>query len=498
MHPITESVEFSGDWSLSGAEDARKIAGTLSWSSQRASLELHDAFTPLQGAFYGDEVRSYPAVFGTTISSQYVTVLEASGVPKGINFGPAGIKQHERVVSSLVIVGAHVSSDTLYSEIRVRIPGLQIWIGRSGIRQTLISKTEDSPAGMIYQIDGLPEEMVEVPNLPATLGWGVDKNFSGDLVSEISVKSSACLRIQPRQPQSLDWYFDQVGKATTLLAFMAGSPMSPDHITGKVEGSGNAVEVLVALRDAKYCEHKNGSDFYMLRNDMGADLGTVFMKWFQLYDTFAAPSQLALSVLNSKDLWLHVEFLTLMQALEGFHRATMPGLYTTEPEYETIRKTLSNAIPNTVSPDHKDALKARIKYGNEISLRKRLDALVKRLPIVLRQYILGDDGLVPKRWVDTRNYYTHWDEASRESVLDGIGMHRAGVRMKHLLRALYLDLVGIPHSAIIKSLGNACGESQYLIQLNGIAHRKKNPGSQAGAIMHISVSNAENSDESAS
>lgn len=108
MHPITESVEFTGDWFLSGADDARKIAGTLSWSSQRASLELHDAFTPLQGTFYGDEVRPYPAVFGTTISSQYVTVLEASGVPKGINFGPAGIKQHERVAPRVRIVVAPI------------------------------------------------------------------------------------------------------------------------------------------------------------------------------------------------------------------------------------------------------------------------------------------------------------------------------------------------------------------------------------------------------
>lgn len=134
----------------------------------------------------------------------------------------------------------------------------------------------------------------------------------------------------------------------------------------------------------------------------------------------------------------------------------------------------------------------------KISLRKRLDALVKRLPIELRQHVLGNDGSVPKNWVDTRNYYTHWDETSRDTVLDGIGMHRAGVRMRHLLRALYLDLVGIPHSAIIKSLGNACGESQYLIHLNGSAHRKKNPGSQAGEIMHISAGNAENFDEPAS
>lgn len=498
MHPITEAVEFIGDWFLPNSENSKKIAGTLSWSPQRASLDLHDAFAPLNGTVCGDEFQSYPIVYGTTINCKFITMLEATGGAKGFSFGPAGINQTEKVASSLVVVGGHVTPETHYKEIRVRIPGLQIWIGRRGIQQTFLHKTEHSSNGVVYQIDSLPEETMEVPSLPATLGWGIDRRFSGDLISEISVRSAACLRIQPVQPQKLDWYFEQIGKATTLLAFMAGSPMSPDHITAKVADYDLEVEVLVALCDAKYCEHMSGSNFYMLRNDMGADLGAVFMKWFELYDTFAAPSQLALSVLNSKDLWLHVEFLTLMQALEGFHRATMPGLYTTEPEYETIQKTLSNAIPNTVSSDHKDALKARIKYGNEISLRKRLDALVKRLPIELRQNILGNDGSVPKSWVDTRNYYTHWDETSRESVLDGIGMHRAGVRMKHLLRALYLDLVGIPHSAIIKSLGNACGESQYLIQLNGIEHRKKNPGSQAGAIMHISVSNAENSDESAS
>jgi hypothetical protein len=463
MYPITEPVEFAGDWFLSGAEGVKRIAGTLSWSSQQASLALHDAFTPLSGTFYGDEVRSYPVVYGTTIKSQLITMLAASGVPQGINFGPAGIKQHERVVSSLVVLGAHVTPDTLYSEIRVRIPGLQIWIGRTGIRQTFISKTEHSSAGMIYQIDGLPEEMMEVPSLPATLGWGVDKNFSGDLVSEISVRSSACLRIQPKQPQNLDWYFSQIGKATTLLAFMAGSPMSPDNITAKVADSNLEVEVLVALRDAKYCEHKSGNNFYMLRNDMDADLGAVFIKWFDLCDTFDAPSQLALGVLYSKDLWLHVEFLTLMQALEGFHRAT---------EHTSNKK---------------------------ITLRNRLDALAMRLPLTLRQNILAStDGLVPQSWIHTRNYYTHWNEAYRKSMLDGVGMHRAGVRMKHFLRALYLEMAGIPHAAIIKSLGNACSESQYLIQLNGIEHRKKNPGSQSGAIMHISVSDAGNPDETAS
>lgn len=495
---IADSIDFVGEWFLPERVNSGHIAGTFSWSSQRATLQLHDSFTKLQGAIYGDEVHLYPAVHGTTTSSQLVSLLQASSAGSNINFGPSGFRQSERLISSLAVVGAHVFPETLYSEIRFRIPGLQLWIGRSGVRQTILEKTENSGTGVVYYIEGLPEEIIEIPCLPATLGWGIDRNFSGDLITEISVRSSACLAIRAKEPQALDWFFQQLGKATTLLSFLAGTPMSPDHISAKVAETDIAVEVLVALREAKYCTHKNIHDFYMLRNDMEADLGSVFARWFELYDSLATASQLALSVLNSKDLWLHVEFLSLMQALEGFHRATMPGLYALEKEYEPIKQALSNAIPQNVASDHKEALKSRIKYGNEISLRKRLDALVGCLPLPLRKHILGGDGTVPRSWVETRNYYTHWDETSRSLVLDGIEMHRAGVRMRHLLRILYLDAVGIPHSAMAKSLNNACGESQYLIQLNNMEYRKNNPDTDSGAIMYIGVKDPESPDETAS
>lgn len=124
------------------------------------------------------------------------------------------------------------------------------------------------------------------------------------------------------------------------------------------------------------------------------------------------PSQLALSVLSSDNLWLHVEFLSLMQALEGFHRATMPGLYTSEAEYEPVKQALNYAIPKVIGPDHKEALKSRIRYGNEVSLRKRVDALVGRLDLPVRKHILGGDGSVPRSWVVTRNYYTHSRQCS--------------------------------------------------------------------------------------
>jgi ApeA N-terminal domain 1 len=73
----------------------------------------------------------------------------------------------------------------------------------------------------------------------------------------------------------------------------------------------------------------------------------------------------------------------------------------------------------------------------------------------------GPRRVSTRAWIDTRNYYTHWDEAERGSVLDGVEMHRAGVRMKHLLRALYLYLVWIPQEAILAALRNqVCNENR--------------------------------------
>lgn len=474
-HLISDDAEFSGEWFLPQVENQPPIAGNLKWTSRRATLHLHDSFTKMEGAIFGGEATSYPVVHGQTTGAQLITLMNALSAGRSINFGAHGLRQAERLVSSVVFIGAHVLPDTLFSEVRVRIPGLQMWIGSSGVSQTILPKAENSNAGVVYHIEGLKEEITEVPCLPATLGWGVDRDFSGDLVSEILVKSSACLRVSSPEPRSFEWYLEQVGKAATLLSFLAGTPMSPDHISAKLSGNNIEIEALVALREAKYCLHKNAHAFYMLRSSMEADIGKVFARWFELYEKVGMASQLAQSVLNSRGLWLHVEFLSLMQALEGLHRATMPGLYLSEQDYEPVREALSNAIPAHVLADQRESLKSRIKYGNEVSLRKRLDALVSTLPLSLRTQILGQDGTVPRSWIETRNYYTHWDESSRSLALGASEMHRAGVRMRHLLRALYLNLVGIPDAAIDKSLKNACDESQYLIQLNNMEYRKKGP-----------------------
>lgn len=458
-HSLAEEFESSGEWFVAESPE-RKISGAITWSSRRVTLQLNDSFLPLEGGIGIGETSDYSAIYGETSRSELITVLDAVTSGQKFTFSSAGVKRPQKLSSSWAIIGAHVTPNELYSEVSVRIPGLQIWISRSGVEQTIVYKTETTPSYVLYKVEGMAEEVFNIPSIEAKIGWGIHRNFSGDLVSDIAVKTSAWIRIEPLRPQGLDWFFEQLGKITTLLSFIAGTAMSPDQIAARAADSDTELSVLVALRQELICGHKKADDFFMLRQGMGIELSEVFGNWFALYERIAMPSQLALSIFSSEKLWLHVEFISLIQALEGFHRATA-----------TIPESSDKSRP---------------------SLKRRLDELTHRLSPSIRKVILNGDGSLPKSWVATRNYFTHWEETLRSSALDGMDMHRANVRMKHLLRAILLEHAGVPQSAIEDSLQNGSRDSQYLLQINS-AERKRPDSSneREDSLKNIDVRDAE-------
>src|SRR4030095_14295268 len=98
-------------------------------------------------------------------------------------------------------------------------------------------------------------------------------------------------------------------------------PMAPDSIHVDPAAGPKDASLLVSLREYKLCSYQQPHEFFMLRSMMGTTLEAAFQSWFEKYPGIAEPSQLALSVLNALEVWSHVEFLSLMQSLEGLHRA---------------------------------------------------------------------------------------------------------------------------------------------------------------------------------
>lgn len=488
VRPLSESFDILGEWYLP-ENPGRVIAGRLLYTPKRTELQLNEAFQPMRGTVRaGDKVQSYPIIYGTTIRGDAVTLLKAQSVGLSLNFGSAGMRQPERLISSWLLIGAHVPPDFAYPEVSFRVPGLQAWLSRQIIESTFDKDQTTGRFFASYRILPIERDSTPIPSIDATLDWGISWNSNVDAFTTISVGVSAWVTIRPSSPKTIEWYFEQQDKIATMLAFLGGAPMSTDCIEASTDESHNNVSILVAMRDASYCAYKNPHDFYMARDAMDANFANVVGRWFEVYPKVEKPSRLALSVLASEKLWLHVEFLSLIQALEGFHRGLFDGNYMDEEGYESVKKALGDAIPEDLASDHKEALRSRIRYGNQISLRKRLDSLSALLSERVRQIILWPNGNVPHSWIDTRNYYTHWDEELRQNVLDGQSMYYANVRMRHFLRALYLQLMGIPQEAIYQSLCNASHTSQHLAQVNAIERQRIDPDDTSGIIMTVTES----------
>ncbi len=482
---LTDTLELSGEWYLSQLPHT-KIAGQVRFASGRVELALHGAFTPLNGDVAVTDKRPvYAVVHGISSTGDALTIINAQQMGVNFHMASAGVKQSERLLSSQLLIGGHVKIDQLYKHVNFRVPGLEVWLSKPVIKEEQQLDAASEKLSFTYHFSPNVSESVLVPAIDATIMMGVTSRSSVNVFKSISVDVVGCVRITPTSPRPLDWFLEQQRKLETMLAFLAGTPMPADSISAYVDDSHRAITVMIATRLAPKCKYAHPNDFFILLSNAGVGLSELLSTWFEKIDKVYIPSQLALSVLSSSNLWLHVEFASLMQALEGFHRALYDGDYMDESDYASVKSALTKAIPDSVGTDHKEALRSRIKYGNQISLPKRLKELVDSFDAPLSLLIFGREGKVPRSWIDTRNYHSHWDEELKPNIVDGQNMYNANIRMKHFIRALYLMFMGVPVATIVKCLSNSSDTSQHLIQLNIIEMHKVDPSLSNGIYMTV-------------
>jgi len=143
-------------------------------------------------------------------------------------------------------------------------------------------------------------------------------------------------------------------------------------------------------------------------------------------------------------------FLSLAQALESFHRKAYEGKYLSEQEYSCVRKALVDAIPADLDKKLSVKLKSMLQYGNELSLKSRLEELFEGIRRDHFNNLSGTDnpGKFIRLLVDIRNYLTHY-EGRKPSILDdAVEMFNLNRRMKALLMLLMFKHLGLPEDFV--------------------------------------------------
>lgn len=76
--------------------------------------------------------------------------------------------------------------------------------------------------------------------------------------------------------------------------------------------------------------------------------------------------------------YINQQFADMVHGLEGLHRGLRGGRFMDQAVYDnTVLPALINGIPAGIDPELRQALKKRLEFGNEFSLRRRLKELAR-------------------------------------------------------------------------------------------------------------------------
>jgi hypothetical protein len=119
---------------------------------------------------------------------------------------------------------------------------------------------------------------------------------------------------------------------------------------------------------------------------------------------------------------MELQFLTIVQAVEVYHRRFFDGIYLPKSWFEKkILAGLVIALPHEIDTAYKkdctpqdlqsfcDAAGSSLKWLNEYSLMKRLKVLINEFAETIGPFV-PDPVKAIKEVSDARNYLTHWTE----------------------------------------------------------------------------------------
>jgi hypothetical protein len=139
-----------------------------------------------------------------------------------------------------------------------------------------------------------------------------------------------------------------------------------------------------------------------------------------------------------------------VQALEAYHRRTTPAVDLTEDEHEKRMESILRAVPER----HRTWLEEKLRYSNELNLRKRIKHILDGHPQTVDSVVgSGKDRTnFVKKVIDTRNYRTHFDESLEGRAARGKELHRINEKLKELIEMCLLAEIGFEDDEIKKAV----------------------------------------------
>jgi ApeA N-terminal domain 1 len=454
---IKEEFKKSGYFWLPSAPE-RKIPGTLYISDGgNIELEVIELFDLNLHRMYDDD-DNLERIVGVIEEDGCVTLDNCFYKQKNRSFGGVSKKSLLYVNKAFVGVAYDEKENISFNDFVFSVEGIDEWVGISGIQVDRKYETELTTATINY----LPPEDIALNlnngmQLLITFSWMIP---GYPCTREAKISQKTYFKLVSTDPRSLDEFISIVHRITTFLCFAIDQTVCLDDITAMSNdilinaGNDNSISAPIKIyyQSIPYSKHDLKIDLHRMLFRYGQvkeDATKIINNWIDAYDRIDPALSLYFSTKVGAQKYLDGKFLALVQGLETYHRRTSTDKLMDEEKF----KELVEGIVSNCPDENKEWLEGRLRHGNEINLRKRIESIVKPFKGIIGN--AKERSKLITRIVDTRNYLTHYDESSKLKAADGQDLLSLCYKMEAVFQLHFLQVLGFTPEEIKSLLSNS-------------------------------------------
>ena len=435
-----------------------KLPGILSISDGgRAELEIIGSFGEKNGFNY-DEMYDdmyLKRIIGLVEDDGLIILNKCCYIQKYIPSNENITKS--KISSKQVFAGLESidNEDITFNTFSFSVDCLDEWVNESAFKID-----EDFKNGIINILYNLPAKQ----SLALDNGMKLDLDFSYSLplfpvITEAKITQRTFFTLKSEEPCNIDLFISLAHKISHLISFAVGETVSIKNVSArKYKENDESVHLYSKKTKVFYCSTtytKNipkclAWDMLFNFNTIKDNTEEVFNKWINAYENLSPTLFLYFSTKNNSINKIESKFLALAQALETYHRRLSDEKLMADDIYESLLSEIINSCPE----EHKNWLYGRLKYGNEITLSKRLKKIIEPF----KEYFGNNEQRqkLIKKIVDTRNFLTHYDKSLIDkSANSGRELYILYYKMEIILQLNFLHMIGFT-SEDIKNIVKNC------------------------------------------
>lgn len=436
---LSEQHIFKGYWWLPDNPDDR-VAGVLTYTpSEKISLELIGGFKKGANLIVGlveDRKKSVPLIYGIDNNAKEFSLLNCSS---GFSFNFSSEFPMTRYTVQMVVYDKYVKGldEVCDYTAHIRYPELSHWAYPAAIEQVLHFNKEgndiDSCSFNVPHFDSTTESILSVTcdngvHLSIKRGVGYQP---GELFLKPEIEQFSFLELRGADTgMSIRGIFHEMHKFGQFLSLATKRNVRPESIyltdpdvrQDFKDGAKSfffPIYILVVQPPVPNPAKIDRDEFLFCYEDISNQLQEILPKWMSDNDNLQPIKSHLVDSLVYKPIVGSVDFLQVIQAIEGVWWRFRDDAYKT-----------AHSIP-------------RRKQTTLHTIIHELLGSLQTIPTISRMEVDIDEV------VDSRVYYTHFvDKARRPKVLDDWELYKLTKKMRTVLLCLVLELLGLSHDDI--------------------------------------------------